>query len=382
VTYKQINKREVKILVVIPSLSIGGEERIIIHILKYINRDIFEVGLCLFEKKGELLNEVPLDVPIFDLKKKSRWSVLFLVIRLRSIIRKNKPDIIFSALWYSTFISACANFIFSLKRPCLIAHEPHNHKLDIRGKRFQKIKSVLMDWSHRKADLVVTISKGSAYSIAEDYFLEKDKIKVIHNSVDSELIEKSRLEQVSDPWFKENKPIIITLGRLIPRKGFSDLLEAFRLVRNQQLAWLIIIGAGELKSDLQNLAHKLGLEDDVLFLGYQDNPFKFISRSNVFVLSSHWEGFGSVIIEAMACGIPVVSTRCPSGPDEIITDGVNGLLVPVGDVTAMSDAILKLLTDRELAKRIAEAGRRRAEDFRVEKIIVEYEKVFEDIITK
>ena len=102
-------------------------------------------------------------------------------------------------------------------------------------------------------------------------------------------------------------------------------------------------------------------------------------HSKIFVLSSYWEGFGNVIIEAMACGVPVISTRCPSGPDEIITDGENGLLVPVGDVDALAEAILKLLKDEPLRKRLAEAGRRRAEDFRVEKMVAEYERVFEEV---
>jgi len=373
---KKINKGKIKILVVIASLSMGGEERIVTDIIKNINRDRFEVGVCLFEKKGELLSKVPPDVPIFDLKKKSRWSFLFLIIKLKGIIRKYKPDIVFSALWYSTFISACSNFIFNLKYPFLIAHEPHNHKLDIKGERFQKLKSILMNWSHSKADVIVTISKGSAYNIAKDYFIEKDKIIVIHNSIELKLIESSKLEKVSDPWFKENIPTVSTLGRLIPRKGYSDLLRAFRLVRDQQHARLIIIGEGESKSELRKLTRKLSLNDDVLFLGYQDNPFKFIYKSNVFVLSSHREGFGNVIIEAMACGIPVISTNCPSGPDEIITDGVNGLLVPVGDVEAMASAITRLFKDETLREKLSVDGRRRAEDFRVEKIVKEYESLF------
>jgi len=375
---KKNNRDKIKILFVIPRLSMGGEERIVTDIIKYINQDKFKIWLCLFEKRGELLSKVPADVPIFDLQKKSRWSFFLLAIKLRSIIKEYKPDIIFSALWYSTFISVFSNFVFKLKPFYLIAHEPHDHKWDIRGKLFQKTKSILINWSHRKADLVVTISKGSAYDIAKDYFLEEDKIKIINNSIDLEFIEKSKLEKVSHPWFKDGIPVVITLGRLIPRKGFSDLLEAFKLVRNQLLAHLIFIGEGESRFELQKLANELGLKDDVLFLGYQNNPFKFIYRSNVFVFPSHWEGFGNVIIEAMACGVPVISTNCHSGPDEIINDGVNGIIVPVGDVKAISEATLKLLINKELATSLAVAGRRRAEDFRVDKILEEYDKLFED----
>ena len=123
-----------------------------------------------------------------------------------------------------------------------------------------------------------------------------------------------------------------------------------------------------LNDNLENYTKELDISHNVVFLGFQSNPFKYLSRATVFVLSSLWEGFGNVIIEAMACGIPVISTRCPSGPDEIITNEVNGLLVPVGDMNALAKAILRLLEDESLRKRIAEAGRKRAEDFRVKLI--------------
>ncbi|GAH75207.1 unnamed protein product [marine sediment metagenome] len=141
---------------------------------------------------------------------------------------------------------------------------------------------------------------------------------------------------------------------------------------------LVILGEGDEEQALNKLAADLDISNDVAFLGFQNNPFSFIAHSNIFALSSHWEGFGNVIIEAMACSVPVISTNCPYGPNEIITDGVNGLLVPVGDTHAMAEAIAKLLKDEPLRERLAEEGKKRAEDFKVEKMVAEYEKVFED----
>jgi glycosyltransferase involved in cell wall biosynthesis len=173
--------------------------------------------------------------------------------------------------------------------------------------------------------------------------------------------------------------VVVAFGRLISRKGFDDLLKAFRIVRDKMKSRLIIIGDGEEHNNLQNLSYSLSLEDDVTLTGYLDNPYEILSSADVFVLSSRWEGFGNVIIEAMACGVPVISTDCPYGPNEIITHGVNGLLVPVGDVQAMAEAIVTLLRDRALRTSLAEAGRKRAQDFSVDKMVAEYEKVFERV---
>ncbi len=130
------------------------------------------------------------------------------------------------------------------------------------------------------------------------------------------------------------------------------------------------------------MARKLHIEERILFLGYQNNPFKFLAKSEILVLPSLWEGFAVVIIEAMACGVPVISTRCPYGPEEIITDGLNGLLVPEGDVEGMAQAILQLLSHEPLRKQLAGEGRRRAEDFKVERMVSQYEKLFEQVAAR
>jgi glycosyltransferase involved in cell wall biosynthesis len=139
---------------------------------------------------------------------------------------------------------------------------------------------------------------------------------------------------------------------------------------------LIILGRGDKKEELKNLARNLNIDEYVTFLGFQSNPYGLVARSNLFVLSSLWEGFPNALIEAMACRIPVISTDCSSGPKEIITSGVNGLLVPVGDVDILADAILKVLTDKELSNKIAKNGRKRVMDFEAKKVVREYEKLF------
>jgi len=372
------NKRK-KILFVIPSLVMGGAERLTVYLLQNLDRDKFALALCLFENKGNLLKELPDDIKVFDLKKRNRWSFFRLIVGFNRIIKSYNPDIIYTRMWYATSIAVATKSLYFVNTP-IVANEEHNHKRDIlQNDPFGRFKRLFMDWAHKKAELVIVPSIGVKNEISQSYGLNLRKIKVIYNSVDIELVKKSKEEEIKHPLFMNRTPIIITFGRLISRKGFCDLLKAFCLICDKWLARLVLIGEGEDRMRLEKLTEELNLKNKVLFLGYQENPFKYISRAAVFVLPSLWEGFGNVIIEAMACGIPVISTRCPSGPDEIITNEVNGLLIPVGDMNALAKAILRLLEDGSLRRRLAEAGRKRAEDFRVEKMVAEYEKIFGEV---
>ena len=174
--------------------------------------------------------------------------------------------------------------------------------------------------------------------------------------------------------------MIVNIGRLSGQKGHTWLLEAFSIVRKQVPSKLIIIGDGEDSQKLKNLARDLNIEKDVFFKGYQKNPYKYLSRAAIFVNSSLYEGFGCVIIEAMACGIPVVSTACPHGPAEIIKDNENGSLVAIADQKAMAAAIIKLLENREMRIKFSLEGKKRAGDFSADKIVREYENVFAEKI--
>jgi glycosyltransferase involved in cell wall biosynthesis len=158
-------------------------------------------------------------------------------------------------------------------------------------------------------------------------------------------------------------PTIITVGRLVYQKDHDTLLRAFALARSRLDASLVLVGQGPLQDELTTLARELGISDRVIFAGWQQNPFAWMANADLFVLSSRFEGFGNVVIEAMACGLPVVSTDCPSGPSEILANGDAGILVPVGDVHAMADAMCAVLQDGKLRKQLADKSQRRAPEF-------------------
>jgi glycosyltransferase involved in cell wall biosynthesis len=215
-----------------------------------------------------------------------------------------------------------------------------------------------MRWTYPRADGVVAVSAGVADDLAQAIDLPRARIAVVYNPVVTPAVLEQSLAELRDPWFAAGEPpVILGVGRLTVPKDFPTLIRAFARLRRTRPARLLILGEGELRAELEALAGELGLTDEVRLPGFADNPFAYMRRSDLFVLSSTWEGFGNVLVEAMACGTPVVSTDCPSGPAEILEHGKWGRLVPVSDVEALADAMLATLdapTRPDVAVRAAE----------------------------
>jgi glycosyltransferase involved in cell wall biosynthesis len=237
----------------------------------------------------------------------------------------------------------------------------------------------LMRLLYPKASFIVGVSQGVVDDLKKVLGFESPKFRVIYNPiVDEDLLKKAE-EPVDHPFFGEGKPpVVLAVGRLHVAKDFPTLLRAFALVRREIPSRLLILGEGEKRQELESLARKLGINGDLDMPGFVKNPYKYMRRASVFVLSSQWEGFGNVLVEAMACGCPVVSTDCPSGPGEILAGGEYGILVPVGNPEKLAEAILGVLTNQELARELSEKGKRRAQDFTVERAVKEYLKLVEE----
>jgi glycosyltransferase involved in cell wall biosynthesis len=169
--------------------------------------------------------------------------------------------------------------------------------------------------------------------------------RVIHNPVVTPGLLAQATARLDHPWFAPGQPpVILSAGRLTRQKDHETLVRGFALLRERTPARLIILGEGEERGNLERLTGQLSLRADVQLPGFTLNPFAYMARARLFVLSSRWEGFGNVLAEAMACGAPVVSTDCPSGPAEILQNGVFGRLSPVGDAPALASAMLEALT--------------------------------------
>jgi glycosyltransferase involved in cell wall biosynthesis len=196
-------------------------------------------------------------------------------------------------------------------------------------------------WFYPWADAIVAVSAGAADSLVEATGMSRDRVHVLDNPVVTDDLAALAAEPVDHPWLttENDRPVIVAAGRLTAQKDFPTLLRAFAIVRARRPARLLVLGEGELREPLEQLVRELGIVDDVCMPGIMRNPFAYMSRATLFVLSSAWEGSPGVLIQAMASGAPVVATDCESGPREILRGGEYGPLVTVGDVGGLAAAI-------------------------------------------
>lgn len=369
-----------KICFLINSMAGGGAERVLSILLKNLSRNDREFFLIVLEDKFNY--EIPKDIKVIKLfsNLRSNFKKLFGIflgmIKLKKIIKNNQIDIVVSFLGRSNYINILTKIRGSTHKAYISERvnplEMHS------GKGLNSIFNMFLTKKlYKKADLIISNSLGIKDSLIKDFFINPEKIKVIYNPINIKEIQillQSPLEKEYQKIFKH--PVIINVARFNKQKGQEYLIKAFKDVREKiPDAKLLFLGEGELENCLKNLAEKLELKNDILFLGWQSNPFKFLARAKVFVFSSLWEGFPNALIEAMVCKVPVISTDCPSGPNEIIENKKSGILVQVADEKVLTKAILKILNNPYLGQKLSQEGKRRAQDFSAGKIIKEYEQL-------
>jgi glycosyltransferase involved in cell wall biosynthesis len=235
----------------------------------------------------------------------------------------------------------------------------------------RRLTPQLVRWFYPWAESIVPVSQGVAEDLAR-IGLSLERVQVIYNPVVTpELFEKAQ-EPVEHPWFSPGQPpVILGVGRLEQQKNFSTLIRAFAQVHQQHSARLIILGEGSERSYLESLIKELGLTENVALPGFVANPYAYMARAAMFVLSSAWEGLPTVLIEAMAVETPVVSTDCDSGPAEILKNGKYGKLVGVGDIKGLAEAMISTLTEPTDLR----ALQQRTVDFSVDGVLAQYMQV-------
>jgi len=371
------NNSKKKLLFVISSLVGAGAERVLVDIINHLDRNKYDIMLLIFEKIMDLQKYLHSSVKIVCLEKRSRWDFFKLILKLRLIIRDYKPVVVISHLHYTNIVTGLASMLLKRKfRLILCEHSyPRKYLLEV---RLGNVKKWLMKITYKKADRIVTVSKSIKRVLEEDFNIQPINIISIYNPIPLETIRDKSQKEVEHIFLKDkNAQIIISAGRLEEEKRLDRLLRAFALMKTKKnSARLIILGKGNLHKELEVLSSNLNIDKCVDFVGYQVNPFAWISKADIFVLSSDYEGLPMVLLETMACGTPIVSTDCPSGPSEIIKNGKNGILVPPADEEKLAATMLTLLKDESLRKKFSEEGKKRAEDFRIEKILPQYEELF------
>jgi glycosyltransferase involved in cell wall biosynthesis len=371
----------IKIFFVISTLEGGGAERVMLNILKHINPDKFRPVLVLFERRGELLAELPPEIQVEILKRKrSRYGLQWLIfLRLATLLRKEKPDAIVSFMWYPNLISLLAKLL-SRSRCRAVVSERYSLSFSCEGRFTEFLRRFAVRFFYPVADAVIVNSAAMAREFTQMFRFPEDNIVLIHNPMDIGRSNSLSREEVSHSWYQDKVPIVIAVGRLTRQKGYPYLLRAMKIVLSRGMdCRLVILGKGAEEEELRKLAAELKIDDRVALLGFQENPYKYLARSTLFVLSSLYEGFPNALLDAISLGVPSIATRCPTGPEEIVTDGVDGILVPPADEKALADAIQRVLLDKELRNKLSGAGKKRAESFMVEEIVKQYENVIEAV---
>ncbi len=320
----------------------GGAERVMINLAQGFAQRGLKVDLVLAAAGGVYLSEVPPEVRVVDLK--ATWLPHSLP-RLAHYLQQERPTALLAALHYPCEIALWAKRLARV--PTRVVVSEHN-MLSLESQRCAELSARLTPLAARLfygwADGIVSVSHGVAQDLAQITRLKPECIRVIYNPILTPELQARAREPLDHPWFAPDQPpVIMGVGRLRSQKDFPLLIRAFAQVRRSRPARLLILGSGPEKSHLLELARQLGVQADVSLPGFVQNPYAYLARAAVFALSSAWEGFGNVLVEALAVGVPVVSTDCESGPAEILDGGRYGRLVPVGDSEAMAEAILSVL---------------------------------------
>jgi len=332
-----------KMSIFLPGLYGGGAERILLNLAEGFTARGILVDIVLAQNEGEFTKQIPHKARLVALREKNRRS-LRTITALPSLVRYlkyEKPEILLSAL-HGNLLAVWAKMIARTStRVVLTEHNTFSQENRVMYPRLKRVNQLLVKWFYPLSDEIIAVSKGVADDLAGTVGINRNRIKVIYNPIinDTLFVKASRVPDHA--WYSNSQiPIVISIGRLTEQKDFSTLLDAFRIAADQINARLVILGEGEERNLLTRKIEDLGLQEMVLMPGFVDNPYAFLAHSSVFVLSSKWEGLPTVLVEAMACGLPVVATDCPSGPREILQDGKFGRLIPVGDPVALSSAIL------------------------------------------
>lgn len=381
-TLNSIDKPLVSLFV--PNLDGGGAELVVLRLAEGLANLGVKVDLVLARTEGAYLNKIPSNVRIIDLKSRSP-VLLFKTLALRRYLQQEKPTILLSAL---DIVSAATWAKILAKVPTRIVISVQTNL----SQQFQdkpdlivgKIRAALVRWFYPWADAIVAVSHGVAQDLARVAALSTQDIQVIYNPVVTPEVLAHAKAPINHAWFAPGEPpVILGVGRLVRQKDFATLVRAFALVRQHYPVKLLILGDVDqreptIKPQLETLVQQLGLVGEVDFPGFVENPYAYMAKASVFVLSSIYEGFGNVVAEALATGTSVVATNCESGPAEILENGKYGKLVPVGDAQALAAAILTTL-DHPTPPEILQ---QRSQAFSSDQVVAQYLEVLNSLTTQ
>ncbi len=334
-------KRDLSISLFLPTLAGGGAERVMVRRSRAFAERGIDVEMVLANATGDYLPELPSTVKVVNL---GASRVLFSIPRLALYLRRVRPAILLSTLRHANCAALIARKLARTSTRIFVreAITPLSQ-----ARQMSILTAPLLLTSirlYREAEAIIVNSQYVANELREILKSQIPKVYVISNPVVEENLLRHAQQPVDHPWFTDQTaPVVVSVGRLTAQKDFETLVRAIPLVHRYKDCRLVILGEGEQRAHIESLIVQLGLQDKVWMPGFDPNPFRYMARASVFVLSSRWEGSPNALIEALACGAPAVATDCPGGSREILEDGKWGKLVPVGNPEALAEAIVYTL---------------------------------------
>lgn len=377
-----------RVLLVLPDLRGGGAERTSLNVRRALEGGPLDVEIVLMDARGEYLESpehrdwmLPPGAWLRAIARRcppdSPQRALLQVPQMIRLLWAERPDVVMTSMADISIPMRVALALLPRRlRPFWIVRDGNNAKVVLEEAYPQpallRVVERLFVWAYRSADVVLTPSRGVGECLERDYGIAPERIQVIGNPID---IERVRANAKQEPTLALPPRYVVAVGRLAEQKGIDLLIRALARLDDRDVS-LVLCGVGPKRGELEALARELGLGGRVVFAGFQANPWSIMARAEAFCLPSRWEGFGHVVVEALACGTPVVIADCDFGPGEIVRDGIEGWVVPPEDDAAFAAALAALLADPVRARERARAGELRAEAFDIAPISAAYERLF------
>jgi glycosyltransferase involved in cell wall biosynthesis len=363
-----------KIVLVTLSLEGGGAEKILSRLIINLYNE-FDITLVTFYRKGRYLEEL-LSLPQLEYHclNAENGNTLSFAIRLRRTIKKASPDKVLSFLYYPNIVTYLS--LTGLNIP-LILSERSNHRLYFTASIKHRVWKWLLGKAYRKAASIITISDESKVAIVRDFMVLGEKIYTIYNGLSFPHLDRLKEEPVTDFNFIKDISYIIAVGSINKAKNYPLLIESFSILHSKhENTRLIILGKGERENEIKELITRLHLYEVIHLGGYCANPYKYLKHASCYVLSSAWEGFPNSLLEAMYVNGHVVSTNCPTGPSEIISHNVDGLLCELNNPEELANAMERMCFDDDFRKYVFENSRRKIAKFDEKIMISKYREIF------
>jgi len=368
----------IRLLFILPDLNGGGAERVVLNLLRHLSPDRYQITLFLIKEQGIYWDEVPSYVRVVCATRRGRAPYILPWVLAKLLPLAKSHDVVIGALELNaTYLAYLAGRLLGkpvlgwvhINLPEHITHYRTYHQVAVRH-------------IYRHLNDVVFVSSHAMAAAKQWLNREATGWKSIANIFDLATYESKKNSVLADEDTLFSQPVVISIGRLSRQKGFDVLIAAHARLRRSGVAHhLLILGEGSERQNLTDLAVQQGVADSVFMPGFVANPLIYLKRAHHFVLSSRYEGFAFVLLEALSCGLPTVATNCPSGPAEILQDGRVGLLVAMEDAQALADAMRRLLQEPMLCADLKARGLQRMADFSPKEIAELWGAIFQDLVS-